>query len=118
MTSSLTFLDQGVSHVRWTLRTDFLARRLAPDIPLWILSLAVQLLDVFWAIFIYLARSRPLTVRARYSIPVFGVAMLLMQSSMLITPPPPSGRAMAATALVAYAVFAGLIAWLESGRAQ
>ncbi len=32
----------------------FLAKRLSPGIPLWILFLAVQLLDVFWAIFIFL----------------------------------------------------------------
>jgi hypothetical protein len=31
----------------------FLAKRLSPGIPLWVLFLAVQLLDVFWAIFVF-----------------------------------------------------------------
>ena len=205
----------------------FLAKRLSPGIPLWILFLAVQLLDVFWAIFIflgvehvrivpgftetnaldlyympythslpgavtwaaaaailyrlikgsgpeavlvgaavfshwpldllvhrpdlalyddavkvglglwdypyvtlvlegalllgamgmYMAGSRPLTSGARFAMPAFGLACLLMQAGMLFTPPPPSDRAMAATALIAYALFAAAIAWLERGRA-
>ena len=36
----------------------FLAKRLEPAIPLWILFLAVQLVDVFWAIFIFLGVER------------------------------------------------------------
>ncbi len=206
----------------------FLAKRLAPDIPLWILFLAVQLLDVFWAIFIflgvervrivpgftqtnaldlyympythslpgalawaaaaaiayrlitgsglegavvgaavfshwpldllvhrpdlalydnaakvglglwdypyvtlvvegalllgamalYLARSQPLTGRARYSMPAFGLAILLMQAGMLFGPPPSSDRAFAATALIAYVLFAGAIAWLEGSATK
>lgn len=206
----------------------FLAKRLAPDIPLWILFLAVQLLDVFWAIFIflgvervrivpgftqtnaldlyympythslpgalawaaaaaiayrlitgsglesavvgaavfshwpldllvhrpdlalydnaakvglgmwdypyvtlivegalllgamalYLARSQSLTGRARYSMPAFGLAILLMQAGMLFSPPPPSDRAIAATALIAYVLFAGAIAWLEGSATK
>ena len=36
----------------------FLAKRLDPGIPLWALFLAVQLLDVFWAIFIFLGVER------------------------------------------------------------
>jgi hypothetical protein len=206
----------------------FLAKRLAPDIPLWILFLAVQLLDVFWAIFIflgvervrivpgftqtnaldlyympythslpgalafaaaaaiayrlitgsglegvvvgaavfshwpldllvhrpdlalydnaakvglglwdypyvtlvvegalllgamalYLARSQPLTGRTRYSMPAFGLAILLMQAGMLFGPPPSSDRAFAATALIAYVLFAGAIAWLEGSATK
>ena len=36
----------------------FLAKRLDPALPLWIPFLAVQLLDVFWAIFIFLGVER------------------------------------------------------------
>lgn len=205
----------------------FLIKRLRPGIPLWVLFLAVQLLDVFWAIFIFLgvervrivpgftetnaldlyympythslpgamawavaaavlyglirrsgrdavlvgaavfshwpldlvvhrpdlalydnvakvglglwefpyvtlflegalllggmrmcmARSRPLANRGRFAMPAFGLAILLMQTGMLFAPPPPSDRAMAATALVAYALFAVATAWLEKDRA-
>ena len=67
---------------------------------------------------LYLARSRPLTSRGRFSMPVFGLAILLIQTGMLFSPPPPSDRAMAATALIAYALLAATIAWLERGRAE
>ena len=201
----------------------FLAKRLSPDIPLWILFLAVQLVDVFWAIFIflgvervrivpgftetnaldlyympythslpgalawslaaavlyrlikgsgrdgvvvgaavfshwpldlivhrpdlalyddaakvglglwdypyvtllvegtlllgamtwYMMGARPLTSRQRLAMPAFGLASLLMQTSMLFAPPPSSDRAMATMALLAYALFAATIGWLE-----
>jgi hypothetical protein len=66
---------------------------------------------------LYLQKSRPLTTGGRYSTPVFCLAIFLMQAGMLFSPPPPSDRAMAATALIAYAVLAALIAWIEGGRA-
>ena len=66
---------------------------------------------------LYMVRSRPLTVRGRFSMPVFGLAILLMQAAMLFSPPPASGPAMATTALIAYALLAATIAWLERGRA-
>lgn len=81
------------------------------------LTLVVEAMLFFGAMALYLANSRPLTPRARYSMPVLGAGMMLMQAGMLLAPPPPSDRAMAATALIAYAAFAGLIAWLERGRA-
>jgi len=205
----------------------FLAKRLAPGIPLWILFLAVQLLDVFWAIFIFLGvervrivpgftetnaldlyympythslpgalawasaagilyrlitgsgreaalvgaavfshwpldllvhrpdlplydnvakvglglwdypyvtlgleaalllgamglflqKSRPVTSSGRYSMPIFCLAILLMQAGMLFSPPPPSDRVMATTSLIAYVLVAAAIAWVEGGRA-
>lgn len=36
----------------------FLARRLEPGLPLWVLFLAVQLLDVFWALFVFAGIER------------------------------------------------------------
>ncbi len=80
------------------------------------LTLVLEGALLLGAMGLYLARSRPLTSRARFSMPVFGLAILLMQAGMLFTPPPPSGRAMAATALIAYALFAAAIAWFERGR--
>ena len=67
---------------------------------------------------LYLARSQPLTGRARYSMPAFGLAILLMQAGMLFGPPPSSDRAFAATALIAYVLFAGAIAWLEGSATK
>lgn len=48
-----------------------------------------------------------------YGIPVFCFAILGLQAAMLAGPPPSSDVAMAATALGAYALLAGAIAWLE-----
>ena len=106
---------------------DLLVHR--PDLPLYdntakvgfglwdypVLTLLVEAALFFGAMALYLARSQPLTNRARYAMPAFGVAVVLMQASMLFTPPPPSDRAMAMTALLAYVAFAGVIAWLERG---
>ena len=81
-------------------------------------TLVLEAALLFGAMGIYLQRSPPITSRGRYSMPAFAAAMLLMQAAMLFTPPPPSGRAMAATALIAYVLFAGMIAWLERGRTR
>jgi hypothetical protein len=80
------------------------------------LTLALEGSLLLGAMTLYLNRSRPRTSRARYAIPVFCVAILVMQAGMLYSPPPSSDRAMAATALIAYALFAAAIAWLERGR--
>ena len=81
------------------------------------LTLGLEGTLLLGAMALYMANSRPLTRRARFSVPVFCFAILTMQAGMLYAPPPPSDQAMAATALVAYALLAGIIAWLERGRA-
>ncbi|HSB60103.1 MAG TPA: hypothetical protein VLI67_00190 [Vicinamibacteria bacterium] len=81
------------------------------------LTLALEGALLLGAMGLYMSRSPPLTRRGRLSMPAFGLAILLMQGGMLFSPPPPSERAMAITALVAYALFAAAIAWLERGRA-
>jgi membrane-bound metal-dependent hydrolase YbcI (DUF457 family) len=48
---------------------------------------------------------------------VFGVVMLVVQVYIFFGPPPTSDRAAASTALVAYAVFAVVIWWLQDRRA-
>jgi hypothetical protein len=107
---------------------DFVVHR--PDLPLYdnaakvglglwdypFVTLVLEGALLFTAMGLYLEKSRPVTSLARSSIPVFCGAILLMQAGMLLSPPPPSDRAMAATALIAYAVFAAAIAWLERGR--
>lgn len=80
------------------------------------LTLFVEGALLLGAMRMYMARSRPLNRRGRFALPAFGVAILVMQAGMLFTPPPPSDRAMAATALVAYALCAAAILWLERGR--
>ena len=76
-------------------------------------TLLIEAALLFGAMGLYLASSRTRTGSGRSAIPIFGAAILLMQASMLFAPPPPSDRAMAATALAAYGVFAAVIAWLE-----
>jgi hypothetical protein len=48
---------------------------------------------------------------------VFGVLMLAIQAYVFFGPPPTSDRAAASTALIAYAVFAAVIWWLQDRRA-
>ena len=48
---------------------------------------------------------------------VFGVLMLAIQAYIFFGPPPTSDRAAASTALIAYAVFAAAIWWLQDRRA-
>lgn len=47
---------------------------------------------------------------------VFGVVALAIQATVFFGPPPTSPQAAAATALVAYAVFAAVIWWLQDRR--
>jgi hypothetical protein len=47
---------------------------------------------------------------------VFGVLMLGIQAYIFFGPPPTSDRAAASTALIAYAVFAIVIWWLQDRR--
>jgi hypothetical protein len=108
---------------------DFLVHR--PDLPLYdnlakvglglwdypYVTLVLEGAVLFAAIRLYVRESQPLTTRGRYSIPLFGLAILLIQAGMLFSPPPSSDRAIATTALIAYALFAALVAWLEGGRA-
>jgi hypothetical protein len=49
----------------------------------------------------------------KLAIAVFGIVMLAIQLYTFFGPPLPSGKAAAVTALVAYAVFAAVIAFLE-----
>jgi len=48
---------------------------------------------------------------------IFGVVMLAIQAYIFFGPPPTSDRAAASTALIAYAVFAAAIWWLQDRRA-
>jgi hypothetical protein len=103
----------------------FSAKRVEQSIPLWVLFLAVQFLDVLWAPFILLGIEKVRIVpgftasdlRGRLARSlgtlVFGVLMLGIQAYIFFGPPPTSDRAAASTALIAYAVFAIVIWWLQ-----
>ena len=82
------------------------------------LTLAIEGALALGAMGLYMAGSRTLTRRARFSIPVFCCTVLILQAGMLYGPPPPTDRAMAMTGLAAYALLAATIAWLERGRAS
>jgi hypothetical protein len=107
---------------------DLLVHR--PDLPLYdnaakvglglwdypLVTLAVEGALVLGCLGAYMVGSRALTTPARYAMPAFLCAMFGVQTVMAFGSPPPSDKAMAVTALVAYAVLAGVIAWLEKGR--
>src|SRR5437016_8604379 len=102
----------------WVL--DFLVHR--PDLPLYdntakvglglcnlpAVALGLGWLLLFGAMWLYLRhRAR------RTAMLVFGVVMLAIQAYVFFGPPPTSDKAAAATALIAYAVFAVVIRALE-----
>jgi len=106
----------------WVL--DFLVHR--PDLPLYdntakvglglwnlpAVAFALEALLLFGAMWLYLREG---TAR-RTAMLVFGVVMLGIQAYVFFGPPPASRNAAAATALIAYAVFAGVIRALERRR--
>lgn len=73
----------------------FVIKKADPSIPLWVLFIAVQWLDVLWAPFV----------------------MLGVQAYVFFGPPPVSSRAAASTALGAYVIFALIIWFLVDRRA-
>ena len=102
----------------WVL--DFLVHR--PDLPLYdntakvglglwnlpAVALGLEALLLFGAMWLYVRHTA-----RRTAMLVFGVIMLGIQAYVFFGPPPPSDRAAAATALIAYAVFAVVIRALE-----
>ena len=102
----------------WVL--DFLVHR--PDLPLYdntakvglglwnlpAVALGLEALLLFSAMWLYLRHTA-----RRTAMLVFGVVMLGIQAYVFFGPPPASDKAAAATALIAYAVFATVIRALE-----
>ena len=102
----------------WVL--DFLVHR--PDLPLYdnsakvglglwnlpALALGLEALLLFGAVWLYLRHTA-----RRTAMLAFGVVMLAIQAYVFFGPPPASDKAAAATALIAYAVFAVVIRALE-----
>jgi len=102
----------------WVL--DFLVHR--PDLPLYdntakvglglwnlpAVALGLEALLLFGAMWLYLQHTA-----RRTAMLVFGVVMLGIQAYVFFGPPPASDNAAAATALIAYAVFAVVIRALE-----
>jgi len=102
----------------WVL--DFLVHR--PDLPLYdntakvglglwnlpAVALGLEALLLFGAMWLYLRHTA-----RRTAMLVFGVVMLAIQAYVFFGPPPASDKAAAATALIAYAIFAVVIRVLE-----
>ena len=107
----------------WVL--DFLVHQ--PDLPLYdntakvglglwnlpAVALGLEALLLFGAMWLYLRQTA-----RRTAMLVFGVVMLGIQAYVFFGPPPASDKAAAATALIAYAVFAVVIRALERRAAR
>jgi hypothetical protein len=117
----------GAVFSHWVL--DVLVHR--PDMPLydnsakiglglWNHPLFASVLEVavlFGAMYSYLRSTEALTPAGRYGMPIFGVAMLLVQAFVFCGPPPSSAIGAAITAFVFYFGFAEISGWLERKRA-
>jgi hypothetical protein len=105
----------------WVL--DFVVHR--PDLPLYdntakvglglwnvpAAALGLEAMLLFGGIFLFLQDR----ATSKVGLLIFGVVMLAIQVYVFFGPPPPSDRAAAMTALLAYALFAGFVAWWDSG---
>lgn len=108
---------------------DLLVHR--PDLPLYdnvhkmglglwnypVLAFALEVVFLFGGMYLYLRSTKPVGRVGRYVMVIFGLVMLAIQAFVFFGPPPSSANAAALTALVAYAVFAGVAHWLERKRA-
>ncbi len=77
-----------------------------------VVAFALELAVLFGGMWLYFRGN---TVR-RLGFIVFGLVMAAIQAYVFFGPPPVSDRAFAWTALVFYAVFAAVAAWLERGH--
>lgn len=82
-----------------------------------LLASALEVAFLFGGMYFYCKETKPVTRAGRYGMVVFGVVMLAVQAAVFFGPPPTSDRAAAVTALVLYAMFAGIAYWLERQRA-
>ncbi len=80
--------------------------------PAFLLEIAV----LFGGMVLYLRSTTATSTLGRYGFPVFGVVMLVVQAMAFFGAPPPSDRVAAIEALVFYAAFAAVAAWLERRR--
>lgn len=110
----------------WVL--DWLVHR--PDLPLYddtmkvglgiwnypAIALSLEALLLFGGMIMYLRRTQAINTIGRLGPPIFGILMLAIQGYVFFGPPPISSGAAAITALVAYAVFAAVVQWLDRQR--
>jgi len=110
----------------WVL--DLLVHR--PDLPLYDDSLkvglglwnypavafALEAMSLFLGMYLYLKSTKTAGAAGRYGMVIFAVVMLAIQCFVFFGPPPASDKAAAATALVSYALFAGVAHWLDRKR--
>ena len=110
----------------WVL--DLLVHR--PDLPLigdrfkvgfglWNVPAVALLLEIgllFGGLLLYLRVTRPVARGGTMAFLLFGVSLVLIQTIVFFGAPPESPEAAAVTALGAYAVIAGVAAWLERKR--
>jgi hypothetical protein len=80
-------------------------------------EVAVEAAMFVAATVIYFRATRARTGAGHWAVPALGVLLMAGQLSQKLGPPPPSPAAMGATALVGFALFAGLAAWADRKRA-
>src|SRR5262245_34906759 len=80
-------------------------------------ALVLEAVSLFGGMYLYFKATNPTNSAGRYGMIIFAVVMLVIQCFVFFGPPPASDKAAAATALVSYAVFAGVAHWLDRMRA-
>jgi len=80
------------------------------------IAITLEAAILFVGMFIYLRTTKAINSIGRFGPPIFGLAMLAIQSYVFFGPPPVSPAAAAITALVAYVAFAFVAQWLDRQR--
>ncbi len=103
-----------------------------PDLPLWTddtmklglglwnsaaATYALEAILLIAALWLYVRQTQASSTLGKYGMPVFVVAMLLINIVNIYGPPPAGGKVeMAISAMVAYLAFAGIAFWLDRKR--
>jgi membrane-bound metal-dependent hydrolase YbcI (DUF457 family) len=111
----------------WVL--DWLVHR--PDLPLYdnsfrmglglwnypVFAFVLEIVLLSGGMYLYMRTTKPLAPVGGFGFVIFAFVMFAIEAYIFFGPPPISDKAVAVTALVCYAAFAGIAGWLERKRA-
>jgi hypothetical protein len=80
------------------------------------IALGLEIIFLFGGMFFYFQSTTAKSAVGKFGMPLLGIILVMVQTYVFFGAPPDSPDAAAFTALIAYFVFAGVVAWLERQR--
>ena len=80
------------------------------------IAFGLEIILLFGGIFLYMRSITAANAIGKFGMPILGLVLIAAQSVVFFGAPPTSPAAAAATALIAYFLFAGVAFWLERQR--